>query len=153
MVLDGELVILRSEAGSASTRYSNGSSPARPKPAAKRPRFRPPTPRSTCWQSRESPFRTQRWSVRRQRPEQLAGSWLPSLQLTPVTADIDEARDWFEVLPAAMGVEDIVAKGAASRYTPGRRDAWIKVNSVGVAVFDELTRGTFDQVSHGSRVG
>ena len=51
-----------------------------------------------------------------------------------------------------MGVEGIVAKGAASRYTPGRRDAWIKVNSVGVAVFDELTRGTFDQVSHGSRV-
>ena len=97
-------------------------------------------------------LRTQCWRVRRQRLEQLAGSWLPSLQLTPVTADIDEARDWFEVLPAAMGVEGIVAKGAASRYTPGRRDAWIKVNSVRVAVFDELTRGTFDQVSHGSRV-
>ena len=69
------------------------------------------------------------------------------MQLIPVTADIDEARDWFEVLPAAMGVEGIVAKGAASRYTSGRRDAWIKVNSVGVAVFDGLTRGTFDQVS------
>ena len=69
--------------------------------------------------------------MRRQRLEQLATSWLPPLQLTPVTADIDEAREWFAVLPAAMGVEGLVAKGAASRYTPGRRDAWIKVNSVG----------------------
>jgi ATP-dependent DNA ligase len=67
-----------------------------------------------------------------------------------VTADIDEAREWFEVLPAAMGVEGLVVKGAATRYTPGRRDAWKKVNSVGVAVFHELTRGTYDQVSSGS---
>jgi ATP-dependent DNA ligase len=59
--------------------------------------------------------------------EQLASSWSPPLQLTPVTSDIDEAREWFEVLPAALGVEGLVAKGGASRYTPGRRDAWIKV--------------------------
>jgi ATP-dependent DNA ligase len=78
-------------------------------------------------------LRTQRWTVRRQRLEHLASSWTPPLQLTPVTADIDEAREWFEVLPAAMGVEGLVVKGAASRYTPGRRDAWLKVNSVGVA--------------------
>jgi hypothetical protein len=49
------------------------------------------------------------------------------MQLTPVTADLDEAREWFEVLPDAMGVEGLVVKGAATRYTPGRRDAWIKV--------------------------
>jgi ATP-dependent DNA ligase len=62
----------------------------------------------------------------------------------------DEAREWFEVLPDAIGVEGLVVKGAATRYTPGRRDAWIKVNSVGVAVFDELPSGTYDQVSNGS---
>jgi ATP dependent DNA ligase domain len=72
-------------------------------------------------------LRTQRWTVRRQRLEQLARDWVPPLQLTPVTADIDEAREWFEVLPAAMGVEGLVVKGAATRYTPGRRDAWVKV--------------------------
>ncbi|MEU4292787.1 hypothetical protein AB0E63_31570 [Kribbella sp. NPDC026596] len=58
---------------------------------------------------------------------------MPPLQLTPVTADPEEAREWFEVLPAAMGVEGLVVKGAATRYTPGRRDAWVKVNSIGVA--------------------
>ncbi|HEY0693304.1 MAG TPA: ATP-dependent DNA ligase [Kribbella sp.] len=72
-------------------------------------------------------LRTQRWTVRRQRLEQLANHWRPPLQLTPVTADIDEAREWFEVLPSAMGVEGLVVKGAASRYMPGRRDAWLKV--------------------------
>lgn len=71
-------------------------------------------------------------TARRQRLEQLAGSWVPPLQLTPVTDDLDEARDWFEVLPGAMGVEGLVVKGAASRYAPGRRDAWVKVNSVGL---------------------
>ena len=77
-------------------------------------------------------LRTQRWTVRRQRLEQLARSWVPPLQLTPVTDDVDEAREWFEVLPSAMGVEGLVVKGASTRYTPGRRDAWMKVNSVGV---------------------
>jgi ATP-dependent DNA ligase len=79
-------------------------------------------------------LRTQRWTVRRQRLERLARDWVPPLQLTPVTADLDEATEWFEVLPAALGVEGLVVKGAATRYTPGRRDAWVKVNSVGVGV-------------------
>ncbi|GAA3144598.1 hypothetical protein GCM10010530_75290 [Kribbella aluminosa] len=72
-------------------------------------------------------LRTQRWTVRRQRLEQLSKRWVPPLQLTPVTDDLDEATEWFEVLPAAMGIEGLVVKGAASRYTPGRRDAWVKV--------------------------
>jgi ATP dependent DNA ligase domain len=72
-------------------------------------------------------LRTQRWTVRPERLEQLARDWVPPLQLTPATADIDEATEWFEVLPAAMGVEGLVVKGAATRYTPGRRDAWVKV--------------------------
>jgi ATP dependent DNA ligase domain len=94
--------------------------------------------------------RTERWTVRRKRLEQLAAAWTPPLQLTPVTSDRDEAREWLEVLPAAMGVEGLVVKGAATRYTPGRRDAWVKVNSVGVAVFDELPSGRYGQVSNGS---
>ena len=72
-------------------------------------------------------LRTQRWTARRKRLEQLAAPWTPPLQLTPVTTDVDEAREWFDVLPAAMGVEGLVVKGAATRYTPGRRDAWVKV--------------------------
>jgi ATP-dependent DNA ligase len=72
-------------------------------------------------------LRTQRWTVRRQRLEQLAAGWMPPMQVTPVTDDLDEAREWFEVLPAAIGVEGLVVKGAATRYLPGRRDAWVKV--------------------------
>jgi ATP-dependent DNA ligase len=35
-------------------------------------------------------IRMMRWSVRRQRLEALAESWRPPLQLSPVTADVDE---------------------------------------------------------------
>ena len=94
-------------------------------------------------------LRPLRWSTRRDRLESLA-TWEPPLQLSPVTHDVDEAREWFEVLPGAIGVEGLVVKGATSRYAPGRRD-WLKVNSVGVAVFEEFTRGICDQVSNGSR--
>ncbi|HEY3561770.1 MAG TPA: ATP-dependent DNA ligase [Kribbella sp.] len=71
-------------------------------------------------------LRTQRWTVRRTRLEALAKPWVPPLQLSPATADVDEAREWFEVLPAAMGIEGLVCKGAASRYVGGRRE-WLKV--------------------------
>jgi ATP-dependent DNA ligase len=71
-------------------------------------------------------LRTQRWTDRRRRLEQLAEAW-SALQVTPVTGDVAEAREWFDVLPAAMDVEGLVVKGAATRYTPGRRDAWVKV--------------------------
>jgi ATP-dependent DNA ligase len=50
-------------------------------------------------------LRTQRWTVRGTRLEKLAWTWALPLQLSPVTADLEEARDWFDVLPAAMGVE------------------------------------------------
>lgn len=55
----------------------------------------------------------------------------PPLQLSPVTADLEEAREWFEVLPEALGVEGLVVKGANTRHVGGRRE-WLKVNSVGV---------------------
>nr|WP_272949198.1 hypothetical protein [Kribbella pittospori] len=88
-------------------------------------------------------LRTQRWTVRRKRLEQLARSWVPPLQLTPLT---DEAREWFEVLPGAMGVEGLVVKGTATRYTPGRRDAWMKVNSVGMKGARSLTGASAAEV-------
>ncbi|MEU4392807.1 hypothetical protein [Kribbella sp. NPDC023855] len=83
--------------------------------------------------------RPMRWTARRGRLEILAAAWRPPSQLSPVTADVAEARDWLEAFKAS-GVEGLVVKGAASRYQPGRRE-WVKVNSVGVAVFDELARG------------
>ncbi|MGR4862120.1 hypothetical protein ACIPOG_00055, partial [Kriegella sp. LARHCF250] len=50
----------------------------------------------------------------------------PPLQLSPVTADIDEAREWMEVFRPA-GVEGLVVKGASSRYVAGR--GWVKYKS------------------------
>ena len=86
-----------------------------------------------------------RWTPRRNRLETLAKPWRPPLQLSPVTDDVAEAREWLAAFKAS-GVEGLVVKGATTRYQPGRRE-WVKVNSVGVVVFDELTRGTCDQVS------
>jgi ATP-dependent DNA ligase len=71
-------------------------------------------------------LRTQRWTVRRGRLEQLADRWTPPLQISPVTDDLAEAQEWFEVLPEAMGIEGLVVKAGNSRYVPGRRE-WLKV--------------------------
>jgi hypothetical protein len=71
-------------------------------------------------------IRMMRWSVRRKRLEALAKSWQPPLQLSPVTDDVDEAREWMEVFRTA-GVEGLVVKGAATRYTASR--GWIKYKS------------------------
>ncbi len=62
---------------------------------------------------------------RRRLLEELAGEWAPPLNLSPVTADVDEAREWMETLPAA-GIEGIVAKGGGQPYVGGARD-WLKV--------------------------
>jgi ATP-dependent DNA ligase len=48
----------------------------------------------------------------------------PPLQLTPVTCDLAEDREWFEVLPAALGVEGLVLKPTAARYAGGRRSCY-----------------------------
>jgi len=69
--------------------------------------------------------RSLRWTARRRRLESLAGGWRPPLQLSPVTADVDEAREWLEAFKAT-GVEGLVVKGASTRYQPGRRE-WVKV--------------------------
>jgi len=70
------------------------------------------------------------WSVRRQRVEYLGKRWAPPLQVSPVTADVGEAREWLGAFKSC-GVERLVVKGASTRYQPGRRD-WVKVNSAGV---------------------
>jgi ATP-dependent DNA ligase len=64
---------------------------------------------------------------RREELAALAGRWAPPLQLSPLTADPDEARQWFTDYRAA-GVEGLVVKGAATRYAGGRRE-WLKVKS------------------------
>jgi ATP-dependent DNA ligase len=72
-------------------------------------------------------LRGRRLSRRRAELESLAGRWAPPLQLSPATTDRDEALRWFDDFRPA-GVEGLVAKGAATRYAPGRRE-WLKVKS------------------------
>lgn len=64
--------------------------------------------------------------VRRPLLEQLAEAWRPPLQLTPQTADMDEAQRWLaEYAAADVGVEGLVAKGAGQRYLAGQ-PGWLK---------------------------
>ncbi|SHH10920.1 ATP-dependent DNA ligase [Geodermatophilus nigrescens] len=71
---------------------------------------------------RRRPLRSRRAAL-----EELAGRWVPPLQLSPVTADPAEARQWAADL-RPLGVEGVVAKGAATRYAGGRRE-WLKVKT------------------------
>ncbi|WP_236831772.1 hypothetical protein [Blastococcus sp. KM273128] len=66
-------------------------------------------------------LRSRTFTRRRAALEQLAARWAPPMQLSPVTADPAEARQWFDDFRPA-GVEGLVVKGAASRYAPGRRE-------------------------------
>lgn len=50
----------------------------------------------------------------------------PSGRSSTVASEVDEAWEWFNVLPAAMGIEGMVAKCTASRYLPGV-SGWLKV--------------------------
>lgn len=64
-------------------------------------------------------------AVRRTLLEQLAVDWVPPLHLSPWTADIELAREWYATLPAT-GIEGLVVKGAAQTYRGGERQ-WLKV--------------------------
>jgi ATP-dependent DNA ligase len=55
---------------------------------------------------------------------ELAGSWSPPLNLSPVTGDVEEARAWFEAY-APAGIEGLVVKGGAQPYRADR--IWLKV--------------------------
>jgi len=74
-----------------------------------------------------SDLRGQRLARRRAELERLAARWAPPLQLSPATSDPAVARQWFTDFRPA-GVEGLVAKGAGTRYAPGRRE-WLKVKS------------------------
>ncbi|WP_142028208.1 ATP-dependent DNA ligase [Blastococcus colisei] len=69
------------------------------------------------------------WKLTRRRTalEDLAARWAPPMQLSPATTDPEEARTWFDDYRPA-GIEGLVAKGAGTRYAPGRRE-WLKVKS------------------------
>jgi ATP-dependent DNA ligase len=69
--------------------------------------------------------RTRPWAARRALLEQLGVDWRPPLQLTPVTFDRDEAEQWSRDY-RPLGIEGLVAKGAATRYVPGRASSWLK---------------------------
>ncbi|MBN1094401.1 ATP-dependent DNA ligase [Blastococcus sp. TML/M2B] len=72
-------------------------------------------------------LREQTLGRRRAELETLSARWAPPMQLSPSTADPVLAREWFDDFRAA-GVEGLVAKGAGTRYAPGRRE-WLKVKS------------------------
>lgn len=52
--------------------------------------------------------------------EELAATWTPPLNLSPMTTDRDVARQWLETMPAT-GIEGLVVKGAAQAYEGGQR--------------------------------
>jgi ATP-dependent DNA ligase len=56
--------------------------------------------------------------------ERLLAAVGPQVTVCPQTGDIDQARAWLADWPVA-GIEGVVAKGATSRYRPGRR-GWLK---------------------------
>lgn len=68
--------------------------------------------------------RSKPFDARRALLVELAASWRPPLNLSPVTDDVDEAREWFETY-AAVGVEGLVVMGGAQPYRADR--IWLKV--------------------------
>lgn len=67
------------------------------------------------------------FTERREQLEALAVDWVPPLTLSPITDDIDQAREWMDKYRPA-GIEGVVVKGARSRYEPGGR-RWLKHKS------------------------
>lgn len=57
--------------------------------------------------------------------EELAMTWEPPLNLSPVTKDRDVAAQWFDALRPS-GIEGLVMKGAGQPYRGGQR-SWVKV--------------------------
>lgn len=55
---------------------------------------------------------------------ELAADWEPTLQLSPLTTDLEEAARWFAELHLA-GIEGLVFKGAGQPYRTGR--IWLKL--------------------------
>jgi ATP-dependent DNA ligase len=60
------------------------------------------------------------FAERRVRLESAAEHWEPPFFLTPATADVAEARDWFETFEGA-GMDGVMAKPVLDPYAPGKR--------------------------------
>ncbi|MEV8027617.1 ATP-dependent DNA ligase [Cellulosimicrobium funkei] len=69
--------------------------------------------------------RAEPFDARRALLVEIAATWRPPLNLSPMTADVDEAREWFETYVVA-GVEGLVVKGGSQPYRSGER-IWLKV--------------------------
>ncbi|MGF0118771.1 ATP-dependent DNA ligase [Promicromonospora sp. Marseille-Q5078] len=123
-VLDGELVVWsggRLDFGALQERMGRG-----PRAAAEHARRRPASMAVfDVLAAGGDDLRGMPWSLRRALLEDLAALWRPPLNLSPVTADVDEAREWFDTYVAA-GIEGLVVKGADQPYRGGSRD-WLKV--------------------------
>lgn len=70
-------------------------------------------------------LRARPFDERRALLEQLAASWRPPLNLSPVTDDPAVAAEWFETY-ADAGIEGLVIKGGNQPYPAGAR-GWLKV--------------------------
>ena len=62
---------------------------------------------------------------RRRQLEAVLGDAAPPLHLTPITSDVETARDWFTRFEGA-GLDGVVAKRTDGAYEPGKR-GWVKV--------------------------
>lgn len=93
------------------------------------------TPRNAALAARTSPaafamfdvlaadgidVRPEPFDVRRSILEVAAASWFPPLSLSPVTDDVDLAREWFDSM-APAGIEGLVIKAGGEPYRGGTR--------------------------------
>jgi ATP-dependent DNA ligase len=60
------------------------------------------------------------FAERRVRLETTSASWQPPFFMTPATADVTEAREWFETFEGA-GMDGVMAKPVLDPYAPGKR--------------------------------
>ena len=66
-----------------------------------------------------------RFERRREQLEAVLSKATPPLHLTPITDDVEVARDWFTRFEGA-GLDGVIAKRAEGKYEPGKR-GWVKV--------------------------
>lgn len=91
-------------------------------------------------------LRRQPYRMRRSRLEQMARTWAPPMQISPITRDYTEALAMFEDY-RPVGIEGLVVKANNGRYRPGAHD-WVKVKSrhtreiICAAVTGPITRPT-----------